>query len=230
MRKTDKTEVKNKTPRPDATFGEELTNALTHGLGAIFGVVALTLLVVFAVFFGDAWHVVSFAIYGGTLVLMYTMSTLYHSFKGKRVKLVFRVLDHSAIYLLIAGTYTPLTLVTLRGYNPKLGWIMFGVIWGLSVAGISTAAISLKGKKWLNTLLYLCMGWAAIFVMGPLVEALPVQAIALLIAGGACFTAGAAFYLLKIMPYHHSVWHLFIIGGTVCHFIMIFAYVLPLTS
>lgn len=209
------------------TTREELANSLTHGLGAVLSVAGLVLLVVFSVRQGDAWHVVSTAIFGATLVLLYTASTLYHSFRGERLKQVLQKFDHAAIFLLIAGTYTPFELVTLRG---AWGWSLFGVVWGLAVAGV-TIKFWLAGRfRLVSTLIYLLMGWLVMVAIKPLVAALPAGGLKLLIAGGLCYTGGAAFYLWKRLPYHHAIWHLFVMGGSACHWAAVFLYVVPSSS
>lgn len=206
------------------TRNEELANSLTHGLGALLSVVGLALLVVFAALHGDAWQVVSAAVYGVTLVLLYTTSTLYHSFRGEQLKQLLRKFDHAAIFLLIAGTYTPFVLVTLRG---PWGWSLFGVVWGLAVAGV-TLKFWLAGRfRVISTLIYLAMGWLVLIAIKPLVAALPVGGMKLLVAGGLCYTGGAGFYLWKRLPYHHAIWHLFVLGGSACHWAAVFFHVMP---
>ncbi|MBM4371128.1 MAG: hemolysin III family protein [Deltaproteobacteria bacterium] len=204
---------------------EEIANSVTHGLGAALAVAALSVLVTFAGLFGDVWRVVGFSVYGGSLVILYLFSTLYHAFQGARVKAVFQVLDHAAIYLLIAGTYTPLALVTLRG---PWGWTMFGIIWACAVAGIVTTVAFLRAPRWVTASIYVAMGWLAVVALRPLVEALPAGGLALLAAGGLCYTGGVAFYLWERLPFHHAVWHLFVLGGSTCHFFCMVRYVLPM--
>ena len=177
------------------TRGEEIANSLTHGLGLVLSVAGLAVLVTFAALRGDAWMVVGCAVFGTSLILLYTTSTLYHALQSPRHKAVLRVLDHAAIFLLIAGSYTPFTLASMRG---PWGWSVFGVVWGLAVTGIVLIAIR------------------------PLVAALPRSSLALLFAGGAAYSAGTVFYLWKRLPYHHAVWHLFVLAGSVCHFFAVF--------
>ncbi|MBI2814192.1 MAG: hemolysin III family protein [Opitutae bacterium] len=210
-------------PVPAAyTSREELANSLTHGLGAGLSVAGLVLLVFKAAHCGDAWQVVSTAIFGATLVLLYTASTLYHSLRGERLKQVLQKFDHAAIFLLIAGTYTPFLLVTLRG---AWGWSLFGVVWGLAVAGV-TLKFWLAGRfRLISTLIYLAMGWLVMIAIKPLLAALPAGGLKLLIAGGLCYTGGAAFYLWKRLPYHHAIWHLFVLGGSACHWTAVFLHV-----
>ena len=204
---------------------EEIFNAVTHGVGALLAVAALTLLVVFAAFYGNTWHIVSFSVYGASLIILYLFSTLYHSFQNQRVKSVFKILDHSAIYLLIAGTYTPFTLVTLRG---PLGWTIFGLIWGLAFIGIVFKAFFIKKFKIISTLTYVLMGWIIIFAFNPLKLNLAAQGVRLLVIGGIIYSAGSIFYLFKKIPFNHAIFHLFVLGGSLCHFFSIFLYVLPL--
>jgi len=205
------------------SLAQEITNAITHGVGAMLAVAGLTLLVVFATIYGNIWHVVSFSIYGTTLVLLYLASTLYHSFTNPKVKSVFKILDHSAIYLLIAGTYTPFTLVSLRGV---LGWSIFVVIWTLALGGIVFKALFIKKFAVLSTIFYVLMGWIIVFALKPLVAALPVGGVVWLVVGGLCYTGGAVFYGWKKLLFNHAIWHLFVLAGSICHFFSIFFYVL----
>ena len=203
----------------------EVANAVTHGLGTGLAVAALVLLTVYAVLYGNAWHIVSFSIYGATLVLLYLCSTLYHSFQDKRVKHFFRILDHSSVYLLIAGTYTPFTLVTLRG---PLGWTMFGVIWGLALGGIVFKAFFVDRYAVVSTIFYVIMGWLIIGSIKPLLQNLAQGGIILLVGGGLLYSAGVFFYARTRNLYNHAVWHLFVLGGSICHFFSVLYYVLPL--
>ena len=203
---------------------EEFANSLTHGLGAGLSVAGLVLLIVRSAQHGNTWHVVSTAIFGASLLLLYTASTLYHSLRGERLKQVLQKFDHAAIFLLIAGTYTPFVLVTLRG---PWGWSLFGVVWGLAVAGV-TLKFWLAGRfRLISTLIYLAMGWLVLVAIKPLVAALPAGGLQLLIAGGLCYTGGAAFYLWKRLPYHHAIWHVFVLAGSACHWAAVFFYVVP---
>lgn len=213
------------TATPSAyTPREELANAITHGIGAAFSVAGLALLVTFAALRGDAWHVVSAAIFGATLVLLYTASTLYHSFHDAEVKRTLRKFDHAGIFLLIAGTYTPFLLVSLRG---AWGWSLFGVVWGLGIAGV-IMKFWLAGRfRLLSTLIYLGMGWIVVIAARPMIAAVPAGGLWLLLAGGLCYTGGTVFYLRKQMPYHHAVWHLCVLAGSACHWAAVFGYVMP---
>jgi hemolysin III len=208
----------------EQTTGEEIANSVTHGIGAGLAAAGLSVLVTLAALQGDPWRVVSFSIYGATLVLLYLASTLYHGFRGPRVKRVFQTLDHSAIFLLIAGTYTPFSLVTLRG---PWGWTLFGLIWGLAVTGIVLQAVAPDRYRIAQVLLYVVMGWLALIAIKPLIESLPAGGMAWLVAGGLSYTLGVGFYAWKRLPFGHAVWHLFVLGGSVCHFFCMILHVLP---
>ncbi|WP_432664065.1 hemolysin III family protein [Wukongibacter baidiensis] len=200
------------------TKGEEITNAILHGIGLGLAIAALCVLVVFAKIYGDIWYIVSFSIYGATLVLLYLSSTLYHSFPEGKVKNIFEICDHSAIYLLIAGTYTPLTLISLRGY---VGWTIFGIVWGIALVGIIFKVFWVKKFVIFSTVLYIVMGWLIIFAIKPLIQAMNQTSIVLLVSGGALYTIGTVFYVWRRMKYHHAIWHLFVLGGSICHFFTI---------
>jgi hemolysin III len=210
---------------PKYTFGEELANSITHGLGIALSIAGLVILVVLSVIHGNAWHVVSCAIYGTTMILLYTASTLYHSFQNPNIKRAMRVLDHSSIYLLIAGTYTPFTLVTLNG---PWGWSLFGVIWGLALAGIAFKVYFTGRFPKISTIIYVGMGWIAVIAIKPLIDILPTGGLIFLFGGGLSYTFGVIFYVWHKLPYHHAVWHLFVLGGTVLHFFAILLYVVPI--
>ena len=214
--------MRNRTDYP--SLGEELANAITHGAGALLSIAGLVLMVVSASLYGNAWHIVSVSIFGVCLVLLYTASTLYHSFRPGRAKHVFKIMDHAAIYLLIAGTYTPFTLTLLRG---SWGWSLFGIIWGLCAAGIVFKVFFIKRFNVLSTILYLLMGWLIVIAGKPLVENVPAEGLYWLLAGGVAYSLGTVFYLWEKLPFHHAVWHLFVLGGSVCHFFDVFLYVLP---
>ena len=203
--------------------GEEIANSITHGVGIVLAIAALCILTVFAGRYGNAWHVVSVSVYGTTLILLYTASTLYHSIQNRSVKGIFQILDHSAIYLLIAGTYTPFTLVNLRG---PLGWSIFGIIWGLAAVGV-TAKLFFVGRGVLLVGVYIAMGWFVVLVLKPTLAAIPTAGIVWLLAGGLAYTLGVSFYAWKKMPYHHAIWHLFVLTGSVCHYFAVLLYVLP---
>lgn len=204
---------------------EEKINAITHGIGTFFAVIALVVLIIEAYINGGPWQMAAAIIYGVSLILLYLASTLYHSFSRKRVKEILKFFDHAAIYILIAGNYTPFTLIPLHG---TLGWAIFGVIWGLALVGIVFKIYFVKRFKYFSTLCYLLMGWLAVVMVKPLLAVLPAAAIYWLLAGGISYTIGTIFYLDKKIPYNHAVWHLFVIGGSVSHFITVFKYVMPL--
>jgi hemolysin III len=204
---------------------EEIANAISHGIGAILSIAALVLLIVYSVKYGDVWHIVSFSIFGSTLVLLYVFSTLLHSFKRGIVKNVFEILDHSAIYLLIAGTYTPFLLVTIRG---SLGWSLFGIVWGFTIAGIILKIFFVKRFIVLSTLCYILMGWLIVIAIKPLYLNLPFNGIVWLVVGGLLYTFGSIFYVWRKVPYHHAIWHLFVLAGSTAHFIAVLFYVLPM--
>ncbi|WP_442602215.1 PAQR family membrane homeostasis protein TrhA [Paenibacillus sp. KN14-4R] len=204
---------------------EEIANAITHGIGALLSIAALVLLVVFSSINGTPWHVVSFAIYGTTMILLFVSSTLVHSFPEGKIKDWFEFCDHSSIYLFIAGTYTPFLFVVLKG---TLGWTLFGVIWGIAIGGIVFKIFFTKKFLFMSTLFYIAMGWLMITAWNPLVAKLPQGGIILLIVGGALYTLGTVFYVWRGFPYHHAVWHLFVLAGAIAHFFMMFNYVMPL--
>ncbi|WP_070119432.1 PAQR family membrane homeostasis protein TrhA [Bacillus marinisedimentorum] len=200
------------------TRKEELVNAVTHGVGVLLSIAALVLLIVYASMEGTAWHVVSFTIYGVTMLILYASSTLVHSFPEGKVKDVFEFCDHAAIYLFIAGTYTPLLLVVIRG---ALGWTLFGIVWGIAIAGVVFKAFFVKKFLFTSTLLYVFMGWIIIFAWGPLVESFSAAGLWLLVAGGITYTVGTVFYVWRGFPYHHAVWHVFVLAGSAVHFFAI---------
>jgi hemolysin III len=204
--------------------GEEIANAITHGIGTILSIVGLTLLVVFSVQFGNVWHVVSFTVYGTTMLLLYTSSTLVHSFPHGRVKDLFEIFDHSSIYLFIAGTYTPFLFVIIQG---TVGWTLFGVVWGLAVAGIVFKIFFVKRFVLVSTLLYIAMGWLIVLAWDPLASSLAGPGLNLLVVGGVLYTIGSIFYVWRGFPYHHAIWHIFVLGGTITHYLAILLYVLP---
>ena len=203
---------------------EEVANSITHAVGGLLAVAALTLLVVFAALGGDARRVVSVSVYGTTLVLMYVASTAYHLVRPPGAKRVMRILDHSSIYLLIAGTYTPVTLVVLRG---GWGWTLFGVVWGLAVAGVVLKSFYVDRHEMLSTLLYVAMGWIVLVAARPLLANLPAGGVGWLIGGGLAYTGGIAFFVWDRLPFNHAIWHLFVLAGSVCHFFCVLLYVLP---
>lgn len=206
------------------TRREEFANIATHGAGVVFSIVALVLMVTYAARNGDPYHIVSVSVFGATLILLYLMSTLYHAITHPKAKYVFRVADHACIYLLIAGSYTPFTLVTMRG---GWGWTLFGITWGLALCGIVFKVFFTKRFSTLSVLMYVGLGWSVIIAIKPMVEMVPIGGIAWLTAGGALYTGGVLFYLWRRIPYHHAIWHLFVMGGSFCHFLAVYYYVLP---
>lgn len=212
------------TPKTRYSLGEEIANAVTHGLGIGLSIAALTLLVVFAALWGNAWHLASAIVYGVTMLLLYVSSTLYHSIPGEKARHIFKIIDHSSIYLLIAGTYTPFTLVTLRDSG---GWWLFGIVWTLAIVGIALEAFWVYRPKWVSSVVYLGMGWLVVVMIKPLFAHLPAGGVWLLVAGGLAYTLGTVFYVMKKVPYTHAIWHLFVLAGSVCHFLAVMLYVLP---
>lgn len=190
----------------------------------MFSAVALFTLVTMANFNGNTLQVVSFSIYGSTLILMYLSSTLYHGFASPRIKRIFQLADHAAIYLLIAGTYTPFTLVSLRG---SWGWTLFGLIWGFAIAGITLTFLFPGRFRPLFTVLYVGMGWLAVIVFKPLMDVLLVEGLLWLVGGGVLYSLGVIFYLWKSLQYGHVIWHFFVLAGSTCHFFAILLFVLP---
>ena len=201
----------------------ERFNGISHLIGAALALAGLVVLVAFASLQGDPWKITSFSIYGASLFLLYTLSTLYHSLRG-RAKDIFRKLDHIAIYLLIAGTYTPLALVTLRG---AWGWSLFGIIWGLAIVGIIVDSLHKKGSRSIQMVIYLLMGWLILVAMYPLIQALPNGGLLLLVLGGVFYTSGMIFYALDDrMKHAHGIWHLFVLAGSIAHYLAMLLYVL----
>jgi hemolysin III len=214
---------------PDKLYslGEEIAHTSTHGLGVVLSIVGLTVLVARAALYGDALHVVAVSVFGATLVLMYTASTLYHSIPATslpRTKRVLRVIDHSLIYFLIAGTYTPFTLVTLQG---PWGWGLFAFTWGLALAGVGFKIFATGKFERLSLAIYLGMGWCAVVAVEPLLRNLEIGGLILMLAGGLTYSGGVAFYAWERLRYHHAIWHLFVLGGSVLHFFAVLFYVVP---
>jgi hemolysin III len=204
--------------------GEETANWVTHGIGLLLSIAGLTLLIVFSSLRGNAWHVVSFTVFGLTLLTLYTVSTLYHSRRSVRGKALFRRLDHAAIFLLIAGTYTPFLLTNLRG---PWGWSLFGVIWGLCGAGAVFQLFFGERYRLASTLAYLFVGWLIVVALKPLVANVPPGGLWLLLAGGLSYSVGVIFYRWQRLRYHHAVWHVFVLGGSMCHLLAVLLFLLP---
>ncbi|SHF00244.1 PAQR family membrane homeostasis protein TrhA [Clostridium fallax] len=203
------------------TRGEEIANAITHGIGALLAIAGAVILIVFASFSGNPYKIVSFTIYGITLIILYLGSTLYHSITNQRAKKVFRVIDHSSIYLLIAGTYTPFALTVLRA---TVGWWIFGIVWVISIIGITLKAICLEKFDKIATVFYLIMGWGIVFVMKDLIATVDIKGIILLVCGGLAYSFGCIFYAVDKWRYNHAVWHIFVIMGSVLHYFAILLY------
>ncbi|MGY3714251.1 PAQR family membrane homeostasis protein TrhA [Sutcliffiella cohnii] len=195
--------------------GEEIANAIIHGIGALLSIAALVILIVFSSLHGTAWHVVSFTLFGVTMVLLYTSSTLVHSFPPGKAKDVFEILDHSSIYFFIAGTYTPFLFVAVKG---TLGWTLFGIVWGVAIIGTVFKSFFVKRFLHMSTVLYIFLGWLIVFAWGTLVENVSSQGIIYLVIGGVLYTVGAIFYVWRGFNYHHAIWHLFVIAGSIMHF------------
>jgi hemolysin III len=204
------------------TTGEEIANSVIHGVGVALSVAALTLLVVIAAESGSGWNLASALIYSITLLLEFVASTLYHSLPQPRAKHVFKVLDHAGIYLLIAGTYTPFMLVTLRGDG--YFW-MLALVWTMAAVGIAAEAFWVYRPRWLSAAVYLAMGWLVVLAIGPLAAHLDSAGVWLLAAGGLAYTLGSVFYLLNRVPFTHAIWHVFVLGGATCHFLVIALFV-----
>jgi hemolysin III len=207
------------------SVGEEVVHALTHGLGLVASVGGLVTLVVAAWLRGDAWHIVGVSVFGTTLVLLYAASTLYHGTRSPRVKRLFQRFDHAAIFLLIAGTYTPFTLVSLRG---GWGWTLLAIVWGLALLGI---VLEVAGhSRRVSVALHLAMGWLLLIAVEPLARSVHPDGLLLLALGGVAYTLGVVFYAWQRLPYNHAVWHLFVMAGSTCHFACVLGYVIPPVS
>lgn len=206
------------------SVGEEIANSITHGIGALLSIGGLAVLVGFASIRGDAWHIASCSIFGSTLILLYVASTLYHSIPLPKIKGILRQIDHSAIYLLIAGTYTPFMLVNLRG---PWGWSLFGTIWGIAVAGILLKTTSFGRLPGISLGFYVAMSWIVIIAIKPMLAVLDKGGLELLLLGGLTYSAGIIFYAWKKLPYSHAIWHLFVMAGSCLHFFAILFYVIP---
>ena len=205
------------------TLGEEIANSITHGIGALLSIAGMVVLVIVAAVRGTAWHIVGAAVFGGSLILLYLCSTLYHALPGKRVKRVFKILDHSAIYILIAGTYTPFAIISLRG---SWGWSLLAIIWTLAITGVVFKSVLIHRLRRLSTVIYVLMGWLAVVAIRPLLQVLPWHGFVWLLAGGLAYTAGVIFYSSRYR-YSHAIWHLFVLAGSVCHYCAVYLYVVP---
>lgn len=202
---------------------EELLNALTHGIGAVVALAAAAVLITLASIRGDVWAIVGASVFGTSLLLLYVASTLYHAISHAPAKARLKIFDHCMIYVLIAGTYTPFTLTSLRG---AWGWTLFGLIWGLALAGIVFKLYFTGRFKGLSTAIYIAMGWMVVIALDPLMKALPGSAFAWLMSGGIAYTVGTIFYMSRRLPYAHAIWHAFVLAGSVCHFAAVLIQVL----
>ena len=212
---------------PRYSLGEEIANSVTHGVGVVLAIGGLGVLTAFASVYGNAWHIVGCSVFGTTLILLYAASAFYHGIQLPRAKTVLRSLDHAAIFLLIAGTYTPFTLVNLRG---PWGWSLFGVIWGLAVLGIVFEVTVLRRWKAVSLALYVAMGWAVVVAVKPVLAAIAPGGLLLLLLGGVAYTAGIGFYVWRRLPYHHAIWHVFVLVGSILHFFAVLFYVIPIAG
>jgi len=209
---------------PSYSAGDEIASSIVHGVGGLLAIVGLVILVTLASLRGDAWHIVGCSIFGATMVLLYVVSTLYHSIPGPRAKVLLRAFDHSAIFLLIAGTYTPFALVNLRG---PWGWSLLSLVWGLAVLGIGLRVTIGRRSEKAAVALYIAMGWCVVVAVKPLLAAVAPGGLALLVGGGLAYTGGVAFYAWRRLPYHHTIWHVFVLAGSTLHYFAILFYVLP---
>ena len=202
---------------------EEKINIISHAVGFILSIVAFLLLVTHAALHGDVWHIVSFSIFGASLVILYAASTFYHSAVKPESRKRWKIIDHASIYILLAGTYTPFTLVTLKG---ALGWVIFSTSWGLALTGIILKLFFTGKYKFISTSMYLFMGWIIVFAIKPLINNLPSDGFLWLLAGGISYTIGAVLYSIKKIKFNHAIFHLFVLTGSFCHFVTVFFYVL----
>ncbi len=209
--------LKEKPPKR-YSLGEEIFNSVSHGAGALLSVAGTVILIVVSAIYNDAWAVVASAIYGASLIILYTMSTLYHAITNKKAKAFFRIMDHNTIFFLIAGTYTPITLVPLRG---ALGWVLFGIVWGAAAVGIVFNSIDLEKFRKPSIVCYVMMGWVIVIAVKPMLETVNQLSLLYLLIGGVLYTVGIIFYAIKKVKYFHSVWHLFTVAGSVFHYFSI---------
>ena len=200
------------------SLGEEIFNSITHGVGSLLSIAGTAVIIVLAAIYGTAIDVVSVSIYGASLIILYTMSTLYHAITNRKAKTFFRIMDHNTIFFLIAGTYTPITLSLLRG---ALGWVLFGIVWAAAIIGIVLNSIDLEKYIKPSMVCYIVMGWIIIFAFKPFSQAVPSLSVTFLLLGGVCYTVGFIFYAIKKVKYFHSVWHMFTIGGSCFHYFSI---------
>jgi len=206
---------------------EEKLNVISHGIGLLLSIAALVLLVVYASKYGSVWHIVSFSIYGASLIVLYSASTFYHYVQNPKLRYKLNIFDHAAIYVLIAGTYTPFTLVVLKSW---VGWTIFGVSWGLAILGIVLKLFFIGRFDKISTIAYVLMGWLIIFAIKPLVTNLPFEGLMWLLSGGISYTVGAILYSIKSIKYNHAIFHIFVLLGSFSHFMAVFFYVLPINK
>lgn len=207
------------------TRKEEIANSVLHGIGFLIGIPAIIILIIAAVKHGTVWHIISFSIYGATLLFLYLASSLFHASRNKKIKDKLEILDHSAVFLLIAGTTTPFALIVVQG---ALGWVIFGLEWFFTVVGIIFKPYFVKKMVILNTVIYIAMGWLIAIAIVKVFTTLPFYSIFLLVLGGVIYTAGTVFYIWRKVLYHHAIWHFFVLAGSVCHYFCILNYLLPL--
>ena len=205
----------NKDHTLDYPLKEEIANSISHGIGVLLSIAGLVILIVMAAIHGDVWHVVSFSIFGTSMVLLYLASTLYHSFTKPSVKNIFARIDHAAIFILIAGTYTPFILTTIRG---GWGWTLFGLVWGFAIFGVVLRSIYLDKFQKLSLWIYIGMGWLFLIAFHEILDKLPSISLIFLLIGGAIYSIGIIFYLWRKLSFNHSIWHLFVLGGSIMHF------------
>ena len=203
---------------------EEKINIISHAIGFILSIVAFMLLVKHANLHGDVWHIVSFSIFGASLITLYAASTFYHSAKKSELRNRLKIIDHASIYILIAGTYTPFTLVTLNG---TIGWVIFGTSWGLALTGIILKLFFTGKYNLISTLMYVLMGWVIVFAIKPLINNLPLEGLLWLLVGGISYTIGAILYSIKKIKFNNAIFHVFVLNGSFCQFMSVFFYVLP---
>ncbi len=207
------------------TLGEEIFHSITHGIGSGLSIAGLTLLVVLAALYGDVYQIVGFSVFGISLVVLYLSSTLYHGLQHPKTKRIFKVFDHSSIYLLIAGSYTPFLLVALRG---TAGWILLVVVWAIALFGITLKVLFIDRFQILSVITYLLMGWLCVFVFREMLINIPIAGIIWLAAGGVLYTVGVIFYAMQKIPYMHAIWHFFVMGGSICHYFAVLLFLAPL--
>ena len=212
-----------KKKKPIYTLGEEIANSVTHGVGALLAIAACVILIVTSAFTGDPYKIVSCSIYGASLIIMFAMSTLYHAITNEKAKFVFRIFDHTSIFILIAGTYTPIVLVTLRG---ALGWVIFGIVWTVTILGVVFNSISVERFKKFSLIAYIASGWCIVIAAVPFIRAIEPGGLLFILLGGLAYTLGIIFYKLKKVKYMHSLWHLFVLLGAILQYFCIQLYVI----